>query len=216
MQQQAQFGGSTARCGQVVVKADNGEQSIDAITLTVGGKIPSHVAATESIQAAIDNASPGDLIIIDPTCKATASGAAGACTSSSLKSSATHSELLIMWKPVRLQGVGAASTIINADAHPSGKLAPWRNRWCLFDCEDGRRGIHPAAQAGAFRAALNPQVDRLPFEATVGHHARQSGGTVAGAIPDGRGEGAGVTVLAKGLRFPAISRSEPKFHGTVL
>jgi alanine racemase len=47
-----------------VVKADNGKQSIDAITITVVGKTPTHVGATESIQAAIDNASPGDDVVI--------------------------------------------------------------------------------------------------------------------------------------------------------
>jgi len=42
--------------------------------------------------------------------------------------------MLIMWKPVRLQGVSAASSIINANAHPAGKLLdPWRARInCLF------------------------------------------------------------------------------------
>ena len=38
-----------------------------------------------------------------------------------------------MWKPVRLQGVGAASSIIDANPHPAGKLDPWRRQVvCLF------------------------------------------------------------------------------------
>jgi len=38
-----------------------------------------------------------------------------------------------MWKPVRLQGVGAASTIINAAKYPTQKLDLWRPRInCLF------------------------------------------------------------------------------------
>ena len=38
-----------------------------------------------------------------------------------------------MWKPVRLQGVGAASSIINANTHPAGKLDAWRQHVnCLF------------------------------------------------------------------------------------
>ena len=39
-----------------------------------------------------------------------------------------------MWKPVRLQGVGAATSIIDANAFPAGKLLdPWRRHVnCLF------------------------------------------------------------------------------------
>src|SRR5208283_797329 len=84
VQQQAQYGGSSAQCGQLVITAGNGKQSIDTVTVTIGGKAPTHVAASGTIQAAIDAARPGDLLIVDP---------------------GTHSELLLMWKPVRLQGV---------------------------------------------------------------------------------------------------------------
>ena len=99
VQQQTIYGGSTARCGELVITAADGKQSIDTVTVTIGGKAPTHVSATDSIQSAIDAAAPGDLIIVDP---------------------GTHKELLIMWKPVRLQGVGAASSVINADTHPAG------------------------------------------------------------------------------------------------
>src|SRR5258705_2696298 len=73
MQQQAQYSGSvsTALCGQLVITAASGKQSIDAITVTIGGKAPTHVAASGTIQAAIDDAKPGDLIIVDPTCATT-------------------------------------------------------------------------------------------------------------------------------------------------
>ncbi len=38
-----------------------------------------------------------------------------------------------MWKPVRLQGVGAASIIINANTQPAGKIDAWRRQVnCLF------------------------------------------------------------------------------------
>jgi hypothetical protein len=55
---------------------------------------------------------------------------------------------------------------------------------------------------------VNPQIDRLPLEAVVGWDATQSGNlaellqepTLMGAL-----EGAGITVLAKGMRFPAGS-----------
>ena len=144
VQQQAQYGGSTAHCGQLVIttantaaagQPSNARQSIDTVTVTVGGKAPTHVAASQSIQSAIDAAAPGDLIIVDPTCN-TATGAVS-CTSTgvSSKTATTHRELLIMWKPVRLQGVGAASSIIDGSTHPAGslKLDPWRASVnCLF------------------------------------------------------------------------------------
>jgi len=38
-----------------------------------------------------------------------------------------------MWKPVRLQGVAAESVVINADAHPAGKMDAWRRQVdCVF------------------------------------------------------------------------------------
>jgi len=128
IQQRAQYGGSAARCGELVITAANGKQSIDTVTVTIGGKAPTHVVASGSIQSAIDHAAPGDLIIVDPTCTTT-TGAAVACTTAgAIRSASTHNEILLMWKPVRLQGVGAASSIINANTHPAGKLDVWRRQ----------------------------------------------------------------------------------------
>ncbi|TLY65602.1 MAG: hypothetical protein E6K46_13170, partial [Gammaproteobacteria bacterium] len=94
------------------------------MTVTIGGKAPTHVAPTVSMQAAIDAASPGDLLMIDPTTPATATTATVP---------AIHQELLLMWKPVRLQGVGAAGSVLNANTHPAGKLDAWRRQVnCLF------------------------------------------------------------------------------------
>jgi hypothetical protein len=125
VQQQVQYGGSTARCGQLVITSSTGQQSIDSVTITVGGKAPTHILASASIQTAIDLAKPGDLLIVDPTC--TTPTATVACTTTgAIHSASTHEELLLMWKPVRLQGVGAASSIINANTHPAGKLVAWR------------------------------------------------------------------------------------------
>src|SRR2546430_16718415 len=90
IQQQFQYGGpnpnpppgpppTPAKCGQLVITSGNGKQSIDAVTVTIGGKGPTHVTATgvnSSIQKAIDNASPGDLIMIDPAIRATSAAAA--------------------------------------------------------------------------------------------------------------------------------------------
>ena len=131
IQQQVQYGGSTAACGQLVITTAGGQVSVDTVTVTVGGKAPTHVGASASIQAAIDAAKPGDMIIIDPTCSTTAAPTtpvACSTTGATVHAQATHQELLLMWKPVRLQGVGAVSSVINANTHPAGKLNDWRRQ----------------------------------------------------------------------------------------
>src|SRR5204862_1265324 len=97
VQQQVQYGGPApntagARCGEIVITAGNGKKSVGTVTLTIGGKAPTRLGQGDSIQAAIDAAMPGDLIIVPP---------------------GKHHELVVMWKPVRLQGVGAASSILD-------------------------------------------------------------------------------------------------------
>jgi hypothetical protein len=241
IQQQAQYATlngpvTSAQCGQLVITAANGKQSVDTVTVTIGGKKPTHVAASGTIQSAIDTAAPGDLIIVDPTCSTTA-GATAVCTTPSttnLHSAASHTELLIMWKPVRLQGAGAATTIINANVHPAGTLLdPWRRHVnCLFgltlqgvpysvaggsspydpsgasSCPDAGWQYFTAQGAGTDSKGnpINsvPQIDRLPLEATIGWDASLNGNlgellqepSLMGAF-----EGAGITVLAKGLDF---------------
>jgi hypothetical protein len=220
IQQQVQFGGSAAQCGQLVITSantaaagapSNAKQSIDTVTVTIGGKAPTHVAATQTIQSKIDAAAPGDLIIVDP---------------------ASHNEMLIMWKPVRLQGVGAASSVINANATPAGKLLdPWRrNVNCLFGLTlsgTPRVGLASGATAPPFDSPTDtannggpytcgtgwnyfttpstqgvPQIDRLPLEAVVGWDATVNG-NLAEQLQEpslmGAYEGAGITVLGKGV-----------------
>jgi hypothetical protein len=236
IQQQAQYQGSAAKCGELVITAANGKQSIDAITVTIGGKAPTHVAANASIQSAIDAAAPGDLIIVDPTCNTT-TGPVGCTTAGATTNTAsTHNELLLMWKPVRLQGVGAASTVINANSHPAGKLDPWRHRVnCLFGLAlNGQPystpgNLVPLPGGGGFEplnpydspggetcpgtgwnyftgGPNNPQVDRLPLEGLVGWDTTVNG-NLAELLQEpslmGAYEGAGITVLAKGVRYPA-------------
>jgi len=202
VQQQAQYGAPVAqpeRCGELVITAANGRQSTDTVTVTIGGKTPTVMVADQTIQSAIDAARPGDLIIVPP---------------------GVYNELVIMWKPVRLQGVGAASTIINASTHPSGVLDPWRARMvCLFGLalngqpQSGSNPYNPdpqGTQCGGWSdfngGENNPQVDRLPLEGILGWDATTNGNlaeqlqepTLLGAY-----EGAGITVVAKGVRYPA-------------
>ena len=223
VQQQAQYGGSTAQCGQLAITSGNGKQSIDTITVTIGGKAPTHVLASGTIQSAIDAAAPGDLIIVDPTCNAASGTVACNTTGVTTKTTAAHNELLLMWKPVRLQGVGAASSIINANTHPAGKLDVWREQVnCLFGLTlqgtpikstSGAGSYDPTAQLSCpgtgwnyFKAydGTNAQVDPLPAEAVIGWDASLNGNlaqllqepSLMGAL-----EGAGITVLSKGANF---------------
>jgi hypothetical protein len=229
VQQQAQYGGpgsgsvAMAKCAQLVITAANGRQSIDAVTVTIGGKAPTHVSPTASIQSAIDAAKPGDMLIIDPLAQAAAGAPAQA---------AVHQEMLLMWKPLRLQGVGATASIVNANTHPAGKLDSWRRQVnCLFGLSvDGyqslaggspfapydRTGTYKCATSADFGAgtttlfgfqptATNPQVDRLPLEAVIGWTATLNGNlaellqepSLMGAL-----EGAAITVLSKGVYIP--------------
>jgi hypothetical protein len=211
IQQQAQYGGSLAQCGQVLITAGNGKQSIDSVTVTIGGKTPTHVSANQTIQGAIDAASPGDLIMVDPTCMTAGTTTTATCSTSALHAATptqtasvgSHTELLIMWKPVRLQGVGAATSIINANAFPAGQLLdPWRRHInCLFGLSlsgtptvGNGTGAAPVAYdpTGTYSCPDNstgdtwnffttpttlnvPQIDRLPLEAIVGWNATVNG-----------------------------------------
>ncbi len=184
VQQQASNGGSTAQCGQLVVTATNGKQTVDAITVTVGGKAPTYVTPGTTIQSAIDAASPGDLIIIKP---------------------GTYPEMLLMWKPVRLQGVGAASVTI--DGNPlQGKLDIWRSAvTCLFGLAPNGQPVSATNPAAACSSAQQGKVDPLPTEAILGWDSTANANVAELLIEPtlmGAYEGAAITVLGKGVNYP--------------
>ena len=144
----------------------------DAVTVTIGGTAPKRVSTNlgvladyATIQAAVDAATPGDLILVD---------------------SGTYNELVVMWKPVRLQGAGAASVIINAAKFPTSKLEAWRptiNQMFGVDSVSGN-------------GVPNPQVDPLPTQTVTG------GLILLEPTVLGTEEGAGITVLAKNPADP--------------
>lgn len=195
-----QRGVSTAtRCGELVITAGNGNRSVDTVTVTIGGKAPTYVngenGTSNAIQTAINNATPGDLIIVGP---------------------GNYNEMVLMLKPVRLQGVGAASVTLTANAHPAGKLLdPWRRQVnCLFGLALNGQPVsagNPYDPSGTYSCnvptiAGNPmQVDRVEMEGVLGWDTTLNGNlaellqepTLMGAY-----EGAGITVLGKGVRYP--------------
>ena len=193
-----------ARCGELEITAANGKKSVDTVTVTIGGKAPSYVSPTDvpsepdhfghiepyPLQAAIDAAAPGDLIIVRP---------------------GTYKENLLVWKPVRLQGVGAESVFINADAHPAGKMEAWRRQVnCLFGMALNGQPNAPGNEFDANEiyscpTEMRQHVDRIQFEAILGWDTTANGNlaqqlqepTLMGAY-----EGAGLTLLGKGVWMP--------------
>jgi hypothetical protein len=202
-----------AQCGELVITTGgaNPKQSIDTVMVTIqatttagGHNVVSYVAGEDSsghaIQKAIDNARPGDLIIVG-------------CAPG--QNSCTYNEMLLMWKPVRLQGIGDGAVTINANAHPAGKqLEPWRRQVnCLFGLAlnggvlvstgFGTNNYDPTGQfTCAGQAEPAAAVDALVGEPILGWDATLNGNlaellqepTLMGAY-----EGAGITVLSKGL-----------------
>jgi hypothetical protein len=184
----------SAQCGELVITSANGKQSVDTVTVTIGGKAPSYVngenANNNAIQHAIDAALPGDLIIVGP---------------------GTYKEMVLMWKPVRLQGVGDGAVTINADQHPAGKaLEPWRRQVnCLFGLALNGGYISVAnpydpnpTNPFTCTTAMQGTVDPILGEPVVGWDATLNG-NIAELLQEptlmGAYEGAGVTILAKGL-----------------
>jgi hypothetical protein len=91
--------------GQLVLtRGDNGLSTGMGITLDVGGRVR-RVYPGQSIQKAIDTALPGDVVLVTP---------------------GIYRENLIMWKPVKLQGTGAWSTVIDGSFYDPDAQAAWQ------------------------------------------------------------------------------------------
>lgn len=169
------------RTGELMITSAAGLSSVDTVTVTVGGPAPvvvkpvayapgSGPGYSQPLQNAIDTAKPGDLIIVD---------------------AGTYPELVIMWKPVRLQGVGAASVVINAAKYPTHKLEDWRERINkLFGVNKTIGGSNTAAG----QVVDNPQIDPLPTQKPITGGVIRLEPTILATE-----EGAGITVLGKNI-----------------
>ena len=104
------IGGVRVTTGQLeVTRGDNNMTTVDGVTVTVGtatSPAPILVAPGGSIQAAVNAASKGDLILVAP---------------------GTYVERVIMDKQVSIQGWGAPSTVINLAGAPTESLQAWRD-----------------------------------------------------------------------------------------
>ena len=103
---------AAVRTGQLRIRRGNGTETVHGLTITVdqvGGPVTAvrTVHIGQKIQDAVDAANAGDLIIVEP---------------------GTYLEMLVMTKPVQLQGWGAGSTIINPVQSPAEKMALWRDK----------------------------------------------------------------------------------------
>src|ERR1700676_1161030 len=166
---------------ELAIRGANGLKSVDTVTVTVGGTAPIYVTPptltlnpnglAHPIQDAIDAANPGGLIMLQ---------------------AGTYPELVIMWKPVRLQGVGAASVIINAAKYPTQKLAQWRPRINCFFGLDFQGNTLTSPSTSCPQDQLNA-ADLLPGQVITG------GVVLLEPTALSSEEGAGITVLAKNL-----------------
>ena len=165
---------------QLVVTRADGASTITGVTVQVGLRQGSSVVTVgpgQSIQDAINAAGANDLILVAP---------------------GTYDEMVVMWKPVQLQGWGEGSVTIDALKQPFEKLVAWRTLVELLTTsgdidlvpgqELGFGGIEPAAffseeGAGVFVLAKREGNDRFGRPRNQG--ARIDGFTITGADTGG-------------------------------
>jgi large repetitive protein len=157
------------KTGQLTVVRGSGataRKSTLGITLSVAtpdmhtARPPKVVEPGQSIQSAVDSATPGDLILVKP---------------------GVHEEMVVMSKPVRLQGFGALSSAINVVTTPAENLQAWLDK------------VGNLLLSGAYSLPNQPAMTPAPFQS----------GDVAAVVGD---EGPGVLVLSKNLPTVAATR----------
>jgi hypothetical protein len=151
--------------GQLMVTKANGVSTESGITVTIGGQTAESIREVPSeyptIQTAIDAASAGDLVLIEP---------------------GLYEELVIMWKPLFLQGSGMG-TVINAVKTPNNKLELWRQKLKgLFLGTDPVAGGNPQFELLPGQEA-DPNLDPQDNEPGMFNTEEGAGITVVGFEP---------------------------------
>ncbi|MBS1196022.1 MAG: signal peptide protein, partial [Actinobacteria bacterium] len=148
--------------GQLTVEKADGTPSRLGLTLQVGleaGASVVHVTRGGSIQAAVDAAADGDLILVDP---------------------GIYHQNVIVYKNVRIQGAGTA-TVIDAKHFPGNALQAWRKKMAQLNAA-GLLGLLPG-QDPTFQVQEGPGFLVVPRDGvfTGAPSARIDGFTIVGA-----------------------------------
>ena len=157
----------------MVTRGDNGASTEIGVTLTIAScgtsvitvdddRVQNPAADYALIQDAIDAATPGDTILVSP---------------------GTYAEMVIMYKPVKLQGAGANSTVILGNPSPVTKLTAWHNKITTIIGNDPFRANEgPGIMVTGRPASATAGDQRLNFS---GFETRIDGFTVMGALAGG-------------------------------
>ncbi|MGC4121321.1 MAG: Ig-like domain-containing protein [Myxococcales bacterium] len=184
--------------GELSITNAAGVATVDTVTVTVGGKAPTRVASGGSIQAAIDAAKPGDLILVD---------------------AGTYNELA---DPVEAGAAAGRGRVLGPHQrrqvpHLEARgLAPAHQRPVRGRRDhrqlDGRRAGRPAADAGDHRRRRPARADGARLRGGGGHHrARQE--PAAGPLQRRRGQHLGLAGHRLELPLRSLTHRRPERHG---
>jgi len=182
------------QAGQLLVtRGDNGLSTVMGITLHLGEQDAVHVSPGQSIQQAIDSAPDKALILVAP---------------------GVYKENLIMWKPVKLQGWGAYSTVVQAGPMTPEEQAAWDAKLQGL-IGSGEVALIPGERPDFYlERGAGVTVLSRPGRFESGDRARIDGLTITGAV---KGGGIFVNAHANYLQITnnRIASNEGNFGGGI-